>query len=166
MSGHYYDEWLNVAIDEARHFTMLSDHLASLGYAYGDFPVHEGLWQMAEKTAHDVLARMAMVPRLLEARGLDATPPIQRKLAAAGDTEAVRVLGIILADEEGHVRSGDYWFRHLCAQRGLEPEETFVVLITQFDAPWPQTPMNEPARRAAGFTQAELDQLTARQRPR
>lgn len=157
----YYRDWLQVAIDEARHFELLRGHLQTLEHDYGDFPVHDGLWQMAEKTAHDVLARMAMVPRLLEARGLDATPPIQRKLAAAGDHEAVRLLDIILRDEEGHVRLGDRWFRALCAQRGLEPEATFRRLIVEYAGPWPQTPMNEAVRLQCGFSQQELDELTA-----
>lgn len=160
MPAPYYTDWLDVADEEARHFAMLDEHLRTLGYAYGDFPVHEGLWHMAEKTARDVLARMAMVPRLLEARGLDATPPIQRKLAAAGDTVAVALLDVILRDEEGHVRLGDRWYRYLCVQRGLEPEPTFVQLIREYGAPWPQSPMNTAARLAAGFTREELDGLT------
>ena len=160
----YYYDWLQVAIDEARHFKLLCAHLQTLDHDYGDFPVHDGLWDMAEKTAHDALARMAMVPRLLEARGLDATPPIQRKLAAAGDHEAVRLLDIILHDEEGHVRLGDRWFRELCAQHGLEPEATFRRLIAEYAGPWPQTPMNEASRLQCGFSRHELDELTA-QRP-
>ncbi len=157
----YYADWLRVACDEARHFQLLREHLLTLGHDYGDFPVHDGLWEMAEKTAHDVLARMAMVPRLLEARGLDATPPIQRKLAEVGDAAAVRVLDIILHDEEDHVRLGDQWFRYLCSQRGLEPEASFRALIVEYAGPWPQTPMNESARRAAGFSARELSDLTA-----
>lgn len=157
----YYRDWLKVALDEARHFRLLREHLRTLGHDYGDFPVHDGLWQMAEKTTGDVLARMAMVPRLLEARGLDATPPIQRKLAEAGDENAVRVLDVILHDEEDHVRLGDHWFRHLCAERGLPVEPTFRELIVQYAGPWPQTPMNENARLAAGFSAQELADLTA-----
>ncbi len=158
----YYSDWLRVASEEARHFRLLREHLLSLGHDYGDFPVHDGLWDMAEKTATDPLARMAMVPRLLEARGLDATPPIQRKLAEAGDTAAVAILEVILHDEEDHVRLGDCWFRFLCTQRGLEPEATFRQLIVDYAGPWPQTPMNETARLAAGFSQQELDDLTAK----
>lgn len=164
FSDGYYGDWLQVAIDEARHFQLLRAHLQTLSHDYGDFPVHDSLWQMAEKTTHDPLARMAMVPRLLEARGLDATPPIQRKLAAAGDHEAVRLLDIILLDEEGHVRLGDHWFRKICAQRGFEPEATFRRLIAEYAGPWPQTPMNETARLQCGFSRHELDELTA-QRP-
>jgi uncharacterized ferritin-like protein (DUF455 family) len=160
MPSAYYADWLRVASDEARHFGLLQAHLQGLGYEYGDFPVHAGLWQMAERTTHDVLARMAMVPRLLEARGLDATPPIQRKLAEVGDMAAVAVLEIIAKDEEDHVRLGDQWYRYLCAQRGLEPEATFRELIVRYQGPWPQTPLNEVARRAAGFSEAEIVGLT------
>lgn len=160
MPTRYYLDWLRVAADEARHFEMLRAHLQTLGYDYGDFPAHAGLWQMAARTAHDVLARMAMVPRLLEARGLDATPPIQRKLAEAGDEAAVRLLEVILHDEEDHVRLGDGWFRQLCNERGLEPELAFRELIVQYQGPWPQTPMNIPSRLAAGFSAAELNDLT------
>lgn len=166
MPPQYYADWLKVALDEARHFGMLRDHLAMLGYAYGDFPVHDSLWQMAERTAQDVLARMAMVPRLLEARGLDATPPMQRKLEEAGDLVAARLLAVILADEEDHVRLGDVWFRYLCDIRGLPPEATFRKLITEYNGPWPQSPMNEAARLAAGFSAAELHDLTTQRPPR
>jgi uncharacterized ferritin-like protein (DUF455 family) len=153
----YYADWLNVAIEEASHFRMLRQHLLTLGHDYGDFPVHDSLWQMAERTATDPLARMALVPRLLEARGLDATPPIQQKLAAVGDREAVRLLDIILRDEVGHVGLGDKWFRVLCTERKLEPEATFRELIRQHRGPWPQSPLNRSARLAAGFSENEID---------
>jgi len=100
------------------------------------------------------------VPRLLEARGLDATPPIRNKLAQAGDEESARLLDIILRDEIGHVGLGDVWYRQLCTERGLEPESTFRELLKAFDAPWPQAPLNESARLAAGFSAAELAALT------
>ncbi len=157
----YYVDWLGVAVEEAHHFRLLRGHLQTLGHDYGDFPVHDSLWAMAMKTVHDPLARMALVPRLLEARGLDATPPIQKKLAEVGDTAAAELLDIILRDEEGHVGLGDKWFRHFCAQRGLAPEPTFRALIADHGAPWPQAPMNERARLAAGFSPAELADLTA-----
>ena len=159
MPVRYYDDWIRVAVDEARHFELLRTHLQSCGHDYGDFPVHDGLWEMAEKTAHDCLTRMALVPRLLEARGLDATPPIQKKLAAAGDAKAVAILAVILADEEDHVAIGDYWYRFLCVEQGLEPEVSFRRLIREYKAPWPQAPMNTKARLAAGFAQLELDEL-------
>ena len=160
MPSRYYDDWLKVALDEARHFQLLRAHLQSMGHDYGDFPVHDGLWEMAEKTANDCLTRMALVPRLLEARGLDATPPIQKKLAAAGDTAAVNILAVILADEENHVAIGDYWYRFLCVRQNLEPEVTFRQLIREYNAPWPQAPMNVVARLAAGFGESELECLT------
>lgn len=160
MPQQYYEDWAGVAIDEARHFCLLRAHLNSLGHDYGDFPVHDSLWEMAERTAHDCLTRMALVPRLLEARGLDATPPIQKKLAAAGDRQAVSILAVILADEQDHVAIGDVWYRYLCNEQGLEPEATFRRLIRQYNAPWPQGPMNIAARRAAGFSQVELDATT------
>ncbi|MGE5469309.1 MAG: ferritin-like domain-containing protein [Bacteroidota bacterium] len=157
----YYADWIAVAAEEAAHFTLLRQRLLALGHDYGDFPAHGGLWQMAEKTAGDALARMALVPRLLEARGLDATPPIQRKLEAAGDEESARALNIILHDEIGHVGLGDRWFRYLCAGRGLEPESTYRQLLVELDAPWPQAPLNESARLAAGFSAGEMAALIA-----
>lgn len=158
----YYTDWLGVAIEEAHHFRLLRAHLQTLGHDYGDFPVHDSLWRMAERTADDALARMALVPRLMEARGLDATPPIQEKLAAAGDKAAARILDVILRDEIGHVGLGDKWFRVLCAKRGLEPEMTFRALIVEYGAPWPLAPMNREARVRAGFRAEELDRLTSR----
>jgi uncharacterized ferritin-like protein (DUF455 family) len=152
----YYADWIGVAAEEAEHFQLLRARLQSLGYDYGDFPAHAGLWDMAEKTTDDALIRMALVPRLLEARGLDATPPIQMKLEQVGDHESARVLDIILRDEIGHVGLGDRWYRHLCAERGLEPESTYRDLLTRYQAPWPQGKMNEAARLAAGFSASEL----------
>ena len=160
----YVDDWIKVAAEEAYHFGLVRDHLRTLGYAYGDFVAHDGLWQMTLKTAHDPLARMALVPRLLEARGLDATPPIQKKLQGAGDHAAVAILDIILRDEVGHVAIGDHWFRVLCRERGLEPEASYRRLLDEYAAPWPQPPLNEEARRAAGFSEAELAVLTARRK--
>jgi uncharacterized ferritin-like protein (DUF455 family) len=160
MPEQYYADWIGVAVEEAYHFTLLRERLRSLGHDYGDFPAHAGLWEMAEKTTGDVLARMALVPRLLEARGLDATPPIRCKLAQAGDVESARVLDVILRDEIGHVGLGDVWFRHLCTERDLEPESTYRRLLEAFDAPWPQAPLNESARLEAGFSRAELAAFT------
>ncbi|MBP5997930.1 MAG: ferritin-like domain-containing protein [Azonexus sp.] len=159
MPEQYYADWIGVAAEEAHHFAILRERLRALGHDYGDFTAHAGLWDMAEKTAGDVLARMALVPRLLEARGLDATPPIQRKLEQAGDIESARLLDIVLRDEIGHVGLGDAWFRRLCAERNLEPENTYRRLLHEFEAPWPQAPFNETARLAAGFTAGELAAL-------
>ena len=161
MPADYYLDWLRVAREEAQHFCLLRDHLRSLGHDYGDFPAHNALWEMAEKTRGDVLARMALVPRTLEARGLDASPPIRAKLAAAGDQRAAEILDVILADEIGHVAIGNRWFHWLCERRGADPVSTFAMLATQYGAPRPRGPFNLPARRAAGFTEAELDALLA-----
>jgi uncharacterized ferritin-like protein (DUF455 family) len=155
----FYAGWLNVAQEEAAHFGLVSERLAELGYTYGDFPAHDGLWQMAAKTTEDPLERMALVPRVLEARGLDATPPIMARLAKMGDLKSVAVLEIILRDEIGHVALGDEWFRFLCAQRGLEPEAEYVRLLAHFKAPFPRPPLNEKARLQAGFSEAELLRL-------
>jgi uncharacterized ferritin-like protein (DUF455 family) len=155
----YYGDWIGVAAEESEHFMLLRQRLQALGHDYGDFPAHGGLWAMAERSADDPLIRMALIPRLLEARGLDATPPIQRRLEAAGDTASARVLDIILRDEIGHVGLGDRWFRFLCRQRDCEPESTYRDLLARFKAPWPVAPMNEVARLAAGFTPAELAAL-------
>jgi uncharacterized ferritin-like protein (DUF455 family) len=162
MPRQYYADWIGVAAEEAYHFQILRERLLSLGHDYGDFPAHGGLWEMAAKTSCDVLARMALVPRLLEARGLDATPPIQRKLEQVGDHESARVLDIILRDEISHVGLGDRWFRQLCAERGLVAESTFRRLLNEFKAPWPSAPMNQSARLAAGFTAEELASLASR----
>jgi len=157
----YYRDWTGVAAEEALHFRLLRDHLRTLGYRYGDFPAHDGLWEMAIKTSYDPLVRMALVPRVLEARGLDATPGILRKLEAAGDRAAVGILQVILRDEVVHVAIGTRWFEHFCSQRGLMPEPTFCRLLTEMDAPRPVLPMNVGARREAGFAEAELDALEA-----
>jgi uncharacterized ferritin-like protein (DUF455 family) len=160
MPPAYYADWLRVADEEALHFDWLNAHLASLGHTYGDFPAHNGLWEMALKTAHDPLVRMALVPRVLEARGLDATPLIVNKLKAAQDLRMVEILGVIERDEIGHVAIGSHWFGYLCRARGLEPEATFRHLLVDYDAPPLKPPFNLEARRKAGFTQPELDWLS------
>jgi uncharacterized ferritin-like protein (DUF455 family) len=152
----YYGDWLQVAAEEVYHFTLLRDHLRTLGYDYGDFPAHNGLWEMAVKTAHDALTRMALVPRVLEARGLDASPALIRKLRSAGDARAVEILEIILRDEIGHVRIGNRWYAWLCAQRGLEPVATFRELLEAYGTLRLRPPFYETARRAAGFSEDEL----------
>lgn len=159
MPRDYYFDWLKVAAEEALHFMLLHGHLQSLGHRYGDFDAHDGLWTMAEKTANDVLARMALVPRTLEARGLDATPPLQAKLARAGDHRAVEILAIILKDEIGHVEIGNRWYRHLCRERGLDPVAIYPSLAKRFDAPRLRAPFNWEARGAAGFSAEELAYL-------
>ncbi len=155
----YYGDWLRVAAEEAHHFTLLRAHLQSLAFDYGDFPAHDGLWQMAERTRHDVLARIALVPRTLEARGLDAAPPLRDKLAAAGDARAAEILELILRDEVGHVAIGNQWFRWLCHERGVDPESTYRELAATHHAPRLRGPFNLEARRRAGFSAAELAEL-------
>ncbi len=159
MPEAFYRDWWQVAQEEALHFELLAAHLRTLGHDYGDFPAHDGLWDMASKTRHDLLARLALVPRTLEARGLDATPAIRNKLVSVGDQAAARILDIILRDEIGHVAIGNRWFRQLCAQRGLEPVTTYAMLAQQYAAPVLKGPFNLSARRAAGFEEAELDAL-------
>lgn len=161
LPPEFYGDWLHVAAEEAYHFTLLRDHLRVRGKDYGDFPGHDGLWEMALKTAHDPLARMALVPRLLEARGLDVTPDIQRKLKGFGDVAGAAILDIILRDEIGHVAAGDRWFRHLCTERGEQPETAFQVLLNTPGVPRPRRPFNEKARLAAGFSAQELAALSA-----
>jgi uncharacterized ferritin-like protein (DUF455 family) len=139
---------------------LLTRHLTTLGFAYGDFPAHNGLWDMALKTAHDPLVRMALVPRVLEARGLDATPLIVEKLKAAQDTRMVEILAVIERDEIGHVAIGSHWFGWLCAARGLDPNTTFRQLLVDYDAPPLKPPFNLEARRKAGFSEFELDWLS------
>ncbi|WP_024537397.1 ferritin-like domain-containing protein [Comamonas badia] len=160
MPESYYRDWLRVAAEEAKHFTLLRRHLRThLGRDYGDFPAHQGLWTMCEKTAHDITARMALVPRTLEARGLDATPLIQHKLRGTGAPDAlaaVEILDTILREEVGHVAIGNHWYRWLCARQGLDPVQHYALLARQHGAPRAKPPLNGPARLAAGFTEAEL----------
>jgi uncharacterized ferritin-like protein (DUF455 family) len=156
MPARYYSDWLRVAKEEAFHFSMLAAHLQVLGHAYGDFPAHDSLWEMVEKTREDIVARMALVPRTLEARGLDAIPPLRAKLAQAGDLAAAEILDIILRDEIGHVEIGNRWYGYLCQQRGLEPRATYDALAVRYEAPVLKGPFNIEARRQAGFTETEL----------
>lgn len=156
MPEQYYSDWLQVAAEEAYHFGLLNDYLVKMGYRYGDFSAHNSLWEMAEKTQHDVLARMALVPRTMEARGLDASPPLRNKFAQIGDDEAAEILDIILRDEIGHVAIGNRWFNWLCEQRGLAPITAYDALAKQYNAPAMRKPLNMDARRKAGFTEEEL----------
>ncbi|MEO8672698.1 MAG: ferritin-like domain-containing protein [Tahibacter sp.] len=159
MPADYYDDWVGVADDEARHFCMLSERLAQLGHTYGDFDAHDGLWEMATKTADSCLARMALVPRVLEARGLDVTPGMIERLRSVGDLQTVAVLDIILREEVAHVAAGSRWFAWCCAQERQDPETRFEELLREF-LPGPlRGPFNRPARLAAGFSVRELDRL-------
>ena len=162
MPAAYYQDWLRVAHEEAKHFTLLSEHLLQQGHAYGDFVAHDGLWTMCENTRHDVTARMALVPRTLEARGLDATPIIQAKLRKVGTPralEAVAILDIILSEEEGHVAIGNHWYHWLCRRDQQDPMAFYATIAAQHGAPRLKPPFNLAARKRAGFTQAEIDAL-------
>jgi uncharacterized ferritin-like protein (DUF455 family) len=159
LPPEYYRDWLRVAVEEAHHFAMLRGRLLDTGHDYGDFPAHDGLWEMARRTADDVLERMALVPRTLEARGLDASPAVRAKFAAVGDGESARVIDLILRDEIGHVAIGNRWFRFLCRQRGLEPEATYREVARRRGAPRPRGPFNLAARLQAGFTRQEVEEL-------
>jgi len=159
MPEGFYDDWLTVAEEEAYHFELIRAHLRHLGAEYGDFDAHGGLWEMCERTAGDVLARMALVPRVLEARGLDVTPGIQQKLTQAGDHHAVSLLDIILRDEIGHVAIGNRWFLYCCEQRQLDPLATFTELLATHLPQGVKGPYNMIAREQAGFSQREMDML-------
>jgi uncharacterized ferritin-like protein (DUF455 family) len=160
MPRAFYTDWLRVADEEALHFTLLREHLVSLGHDYGSFDAHDGLWTMTQRTAFDVTARMALVPRTLEARGLDAAPPMQAKLRRAGDLRAVEILDVILRDEIGHVAIGNHWYRWLCARDGHDPQALYAELTERHQAPRLRPPFNTEARRAAGFTEAEIGALS------
>lgn len=156
MPPEFYRDWLKVAAEEAYHFGLLDGYLVKMGYRYGDFSAHNSLWEMAQRTEDDVLARIALVPRTMEARGLDASPPLRNKFAQIGDTEAVEILDIILRDEIGHVAIGNHWFNWLCLQRGLDAIVTYEALAKQYHAPALRKPLNMEARRKAGFSEEEL----------
>ncbi len=161
MPGAYYADWASVASDEARHFAMLRDRLRGLGRDYGDFDAHNGLWEMAEKTADDGLARMALVPRVLEARGLDVTPGMIVKLRALGDEATAGILEIILREEVAHVAAGSRWYRWHCERAGVEPRARFRELLREHAGGVLHKPFNTEARLAAGFDAEELESLLA-----
>lgn len=162
----FYRDWMGVAYEEGLHFRLLAEHLANHNATYGDMPAHDGLWDMALRTRDDLLARIALVPRTLEARGLDASPLIRDKLAAAGDARGAEILDIILRDEIGHVSLGNQWFAWVCAQQGKDPLAVYPALAEQYRAPKLRGPFNLPARREAGFTESELRALLADQNVR
>lgn len=162
LPEQFYRDWIQVAAEEANHFMLLRTHLVGTGYDYGDFPAHDGLWTMCESTRHDVVARMALVPRTLEARGLDATPVIQKKLAKVGTPDArdaSSILDVILREEVGHVAIGNHWFHWLCQRDGLEANTFYAQAAFNHGAPKLKPPFNLEARRRAGFTEEELQSL-------
>lgn len=161
MPAQYYVDWMSVAVDEARHFSLLVQRLAEIGHAYGAFEAHNGLWEMAERTADSCLARMALVPRVLEARGLDVTPGMIVRLRKLGDQQSADVLEIILAEEVRHVAIGSQWFAWCCEREGLPPEATFIELIRGVAKGSIRGPFNLPARTAAGFADSEMRLIAA-----
>lgn len=161
LPDDYYRDWLQIASEEAYHFSLLQTRLGQLGYAYGDFPAHNGLWDLAMKTADDPLKRMALVPRVMEARGLDVTPGMSARFAQLGDQATVDILAIILRDEVGHVEAGSRWYKHLCAERGLDAETHYFELLDEYFAGGTRCPLHKEARLQAGFSQSELDRLEA-----
>lgn len=163
LPADYYEGWLQVAWEEVDHFERIRACLRRDGYDYGDFPAHNGLWELAVKTSADPLARMALIPRLMEARGLDVTPPIIGKFKSVGDKQAVAALEVILREEVGHVALGDRWFRHLCAERGVDAESTYRELLAdeRYGAPRLKGPFNKKARLEAGFGETEMQALEA-----
>ena len=161
MPQAFYADWVSVANDEARHFMMLRTRLRDFGHDYGDFDAHNGLWEMAEKTAHDGLARMALVPRVLEARGLDVTPGMIVKLRALGDDATADILALILREEVGHVAAGSRWYRWHCERADVEPRTRFRALLREYASGVLHRPFNTEARLEAGFDAEELDSLLA-----
>ena len=159
MPRDYYQDWIRVAAEEAAHFRLLRNRLRELGRDYGDFPAHSGLWDMARRTAHDPLVRMALVPRVLEARGLDVTPGMIERFRGLGDQPSVQVLEVILAEEVGHVKIGSRWFGWLCERRGLPPEQTYFRFIEEYLNNEVRCPLHREARLQAGFSEAELERL-------
>lgn len=155
----YYVDWLNVACEEAYHFHLLSQHLHSYGVKYGDFPAHNGLWEMAQKTSYDVLARMALVPRVMEARGLDVTPEIAKRFRSANDPIASDILGIIFQDEINHVKVGNRWYYAFCEERKIDPTEKFIALLKEHAPDFLRGPFARDVRRKAGFRENELEIL-------
>ena len=161
LPADFYRDWVQVADDEARHFVLLRDRLRALGYDYGDFDAHNGLWEMTEKTAHDGLARMALVPRVLEARGLDVTPGMIERLRALGDLRTVEILETIQREEVAHVAAGSRWYRWHCQRAGVEPRARFRELLVEYASGYLRGPFNIQARLLAGFDEDELASLQA-----
>ncbi|MBA5248534.1 MAG: ferritin-like domain-containing protein [Gammaproteobacteria bacterium] len=159
MPEPYYQDWIQVAVEESQHFTLLNNYLIELGHQYGDFDGHNGLWKMTVDTDYDVLARMALVPRVLEARGLDATPKIQARFKHSNFAHMVNILDIIFKEEIGHVKIGNKWFHYLCQQRQVEPLHTFDTLVKKHIGSELRGPFNIEARKLADFSQQELDYL-------
>ncbi len=161
VPNSFFDGWMKVAFEEAKHFRMVRDRLRQLGADYGDLPAHDGLWQAAHDTRNDLTARLAVVPLILEARGLDVTPALQAKMREAGDLESAAVLDVIYEDEKGHVAVGAKWFRFLCARQKKDPAAAFQALVrANFRGPL-KAPFNDIARAEAGLTPSFYRSMTA-----
>jgi uncharacterized ferritin-like protein (DUF455 family) len=160
LPEQFYRDWLRVADEEAQHFALIREHLRSLDAEYGDLPAHGGLWEHATDTADHLLARLALVPRCMEARGLDVTPALIEKFRQLGDHHSAAILTRILTDEIGHVELGSYWFKYVCGHQGLESETQYRQLIElYYKGGKPKGPFNKELRIIAGFSNAELDWL-------
>ena len=160
LADEFYQDWLKIADEEAQHFQLINAHLKTMGISYGDLPAHGGLWTQAQDTAHDLLARLALIPRCMEARGLDVTPALIEKFASLNDEASINLLTRILTDEVGHVERGSYWFKYFCQQQNRDPEVTYRQLIQQYYVGGkPKGPFNREMRIIAGFSTAELDWL-------
>lgn len=159
MEANFHKDWIQVAYEESQHFEMIRQYLKELGYQYGDFDAHNGLWTMTHETNYDVLSRMALVPRVLEARGLDVTPSIQKKFKKSKFKKMVKILDVIYHDEIGHVRIGNHWFHALCQDRGLDAIKTFDGLIKKHIGNELRGVFNIEARKLTGFTKQEIDYL-------
>ncbi len=162
MPIQYYTDWCRVAVEESEHFLLLTGYLQDNSMYYGDLAAHNGLWEMACKTDFDVMVRMALVPRVLEARGLDVTPGMIKKLQKQADEKLVLILERIFEDEIGHVKIGSYWFNALCEERGLIADETFSHLLDTYMQDASFGPFDLDARQQAGFSEKEIQNLIAR----
>lgn len=159
LPKQFYRDWLTVACEEAQHFCLLRKRLNEFGADYGDLSAHGGLWDVAEDTTGDILARLALVPRYMEARGLDVTPDMIGKLKSVGDEQSAAILSRILEDEVGHVETGTRWFNRICEKQGLDAEETFFKLVRKHLRGGVRGPFNHSLRKAAGFSESEMDRL-------
>jgi uncharacterized ferritin-like protein (DUF455 family) len=159
MPDRFRSDWIEVAVDEARHFGLLSERLALLGAAYGDLPAHHGLWELAVNTSGDVLDRLALIPRFMEARGLDVTPGTIERLDQLQDQASIDVLTVIYDEEIGHVSLGSHWFKWVCSQRSLDHEPTYFALLHRYELGSVRGPFNRDARLRAGFSGPEIDRL-------
>lgn len=160
----FFDGWMRVAFEEAKHFRMVRERMQALGADYGDMPAHDGLWQAAHSTRNDLTARLAVVPLILEARGLDVTPSLQEKMRETGDIDSADVLKVIYEDEKGHVAVGAKWFRFLCARERKDPAATFKQLVRANFRGALKAPFNDVARAEAGLTPSFYRSLTSTSR--